>query len=188
MTQDYPILTIEGDVDGDGNAETGVFEMPSADVSPIDRTGYLFRSGEGGVVSTLISRTVGEQGTETVVAGNNTLAFEVEIDSWEDNSAQWGNDATPGKSATSATGAAATTQLCVLLRYIVESVADSGNPAKFEWGEFADDGLYDPIGVAVEQPTLSRTRDQTSSFTATFTVVAVRDLTSATNHDELRLP
>lgn len=188
MTQRYPKLTIEGDVDGDGNAETGVFEFKSADVSPIDRTGYLFRSGEGGIVSTIVSRTTGEKGSETLIAGNNTLAFEIEITSWEDANAQWGNDASQTITQASATGAPAITQLCVLLRYIVESVSDSGNPATFEWGEFASDGLYSPLGVAVEQPQLRRGREQSSTFTATITVVSVRDVTSPTNHDNLRLP
>lgn len=192
MTQDYPILTIVGDVDGSGDDETAIFEFKSADVRPLNRTGFLFRSGEGGIISTLVSRVTGENGEETIVSGDDTLAFEFEFDAWEDSDAQWGTTSKKKAIETSATGQSATTQLCVILRYIVEVGIDSGSPAFFQWGEFssgrygASDGLYEGIPCAVEQPQLNRVRDKSSSFSATFTVVAVRDVTDLTNHDTSR--
>jgi len=176
MTLTYPKLTITGDVDGDGADETGVFEMESADVEPGIQTGSLFQRSGGLIQSARAVVTDSRREEIFIDGGVGATRITVQFTGWEGSDGQWGDDASAGLSETSATGQSPIQQVSVLLKYLIEVNIGSGNPATLEWGEFSDGGLYDPFKVAVEEPTLPRSREEASTFTGNITFISVADL------------
>lgn len=177
MTDKYPTLTISGELDG--VQTTGVFEMTSADVEPFIRTGEFFQSGDG-VFQTGRAIAFESRRDEVKIDGGAGVAgLRIDFDGWEGSDAQWGSSAAAGLSRTSATGQSPIQQISVLFHYLIESNIDSTNPAKLEWGEFSDAGLYDPLQVAPEEPTLPKSREESSSFSGSITFVSVSDLSNS---------
>lgn len=187
---EYARLTIEADVDGDGTDETGIFELyGDLDTTSGVRTDWTV-DGALGTVNSVISGLAddGEDKRQGFYGdlGSGSHFVQIDCSSWEDatkadgSPLQWGDDPEPGRSATSATGADALTQLHVLERYLTVGETDSRNPATLEYGEFSQSGLYDPLGVVLEEPQLTRNHsEETSSFSLSLTCIAAADLREA---------
>lgn len=182
MTLQKARLTIDADVDGDGSKETGVFEMAgNMDLSPGERTGYLI-GGRGSNINAVFSSTFAEGNSKkkgvhlNLGGGARTVGLQFWV--WEGSSFQWGNDANKGKTEASATGQDPLTQIDVLVRYITVGEIDSRNPAKLEYGEYSDSGLYEPMDVVIEEPQLTRTAQDGSWATGQMTCVSTVDINS----------
>jgi hypothetical protein len=177
MTQQYPVLTIDGSVAG--QSTTGVFEFESADVEPFIRTGELFKSSDG-PLQTLRARAFGSRRDEVQIDGGaGVTAFRIDFDGWEGSDGQWGDSSANQLTQTSATGQPPISQISVLLKYLEDINIGSGNPAKFEWGEFADSGIYSAFDVAFEEPSLPKSRDESSSFSGSISLISVADISDA---------
>lgn len=193
MTKQYAELTISADVDGDGVQEEGVFQMVgNLQVVPGLRTGYLI-GGRGSTVNSIISSTVGagqsnKQGFYLDLGGG-ARTVEVNFRGWEgaefeDESGtvvpvQWGTDPNPSKTKASATGQDSITQIDVLMKYLTVAEIDSRQPATLEYGEYASNGLYQPLDVVVEGPQFTRAAEDGSWFDGSMTLVSAADLNDA---------
>lgn len=183
---DRAILRIEGDPDGDGTIETGEFHMVGdLEILPGMRTGYIV-DGQGSTVNSVITSVAdaGESKREGVFIdlGGGAHTVEISFRGWEGaidadgNYVQWGDDPSPGRSQTSATGKDAITQIDVLMQYLLTTEIDSRSPATLEYGERSQDGLYDPIEVVIEGPTFSKRPENGNSFEGSMTLVSAREV------------
>lgn len=191
MTQQYPILVVEGDVDNDGTPETGIFEMPNVTVEPLTLTEFLAQFGGGGGVTGAISAQLLNKGDQLAIdAGAGPRTFQIDFEGWtESNDYQWGNSSNSSTvTQATATGADRTTQVCVLNEYLNRVNIGSNNPATLHWGEysestsFADSGVYDPLDVAVPEINLPVPHNEESStFRGSLTCVSVADISNITD-------
>lgn len=177
MTQEYPILTISGDLNG--RSVTGVFEMQSADVEPGIENAALFNSSGGLVQGLRTKATDSRRSQVSIDGGAGVEVFNIQFAGWEGSDGQWGDDSTKQLTASSATGQEPVSQISVLQRYLVEIDIGSENPATLEWGEYSDSGVYGPKDVAVRNPTLPKSREQSSSFSGSLSLYSVDDLNGA---------
>ncbi|WP_049986823.1 hypothetical protein [Halobellus rufus] len=119
-------------------------------------------------------------------AGAGAMALEIQFRGWEgskdSNGAplEWGDTGDPDQlTATDATGADPVSQICCLVEYLRTGTVDSRNPATFEWGEWATDGLYEPIDVVLEGPEMTRAAEDGSWFDGTLTLIDAADVRAA---------
>ena len=184
MTQEYPILEISGDFDGDGVDEQAVFEMPSATVEPRSIASYLAEIGGSGVSSLLNAQVLGNKGEQIAIdAGGGPRVWEIRFTGWEDsNDYQWGTSPLPRVTETSATGEPRLSQVCILNEWLHRVDIGSNNPATLYWGEysdstsFADDGVYSAQQVAISESGLPVPKEQSSIYEGSLNCVAVSDL------------
>ncbi len=189
-------LTLEADVDQDGSAETGVFEMVAGDglsVTPGMRTGFI--GSDDGTASTFnaIYANLSEDYGGAFASpskrrgffldlGGGQHSISIEFNGWEgatDSSGdpiQWGNDPQPSRTQSSATGQHPLTQIDVLLRYLTAGQFDSRDPATFEYGEYSTDGLYEPIDVVIEGPQATMSSANPNTFSGSMTLIAAASL------------
>lgn len=189
------VLTIEADADGDGTAETGVFEMGgNLTVRPQIRTGFLIED-RGSTINSVIASWVDDYGAadgETskrrgfyVDLGGGQFTWDIEFRGWEGsvddegNSLQWGDDPAPSRTQTSATGEPPMTQISVLMRYINNAEIDSRGPATLEVAEFSTNGLYDPLDVILEGPQTTARASEPDGFDGRMTCIHAADLNDA---------
>lgn len=184
------ILTIEGDVDGDGTAETGEFHMvDNIEIVPGMRTGFLL-DNRGSTVNSVVSESTGQGESKRegifLDLGGGVRSVEISFAGWSGSDEQWGNtgDAT-SVTQTDATGAAALTQLEVLFQYLAVSEIDSRNPATLAYGEHHSGGLYEPLDVVLESPQGTRSSEESSTFNGTLTFLSVRSLEQAIDGQEM---
>ena len=190
MTKTYAELQVTGDPDGDGTEETGRFVFGGdLEITPQIRTGYI-AGGQQSQVNSIIANLVDDGDTQNkqffVDAGAGAHTVTVNFRGWEGardaggDPLQWGNTGAPDQlTATDATGAAPVSQICVLMQYLLTGTVDSRNPATFEWGEWAEDGLYQPLDVVLEGPEMTKAAEDGSSFTGTLTLISAADLQRA---------
>jgi len=188
MTQSYPILVIEGDVDDDGNDETGIFEMPDAEVTATSLVEFLAQFGGGGGPVGALTAQVGQKGSQIAIdGGSGPRTFEMQFEGWTDSDDyQFGDSASAGVSETSATGGDRISQVSVLNEYLNKIDIGSNNPATLYWGEYsdsslgpADGGVYDPVDVAIPESSLTvPIADEASTYQGSMTCVAVDDLSN----------
>lgn len=173
-------LELRADADQDGTREDATFRMPSVDANPSIRTGHLI-GGRGSTINNIIQQTVSGEDAQNsgfhLSLGGGAHIVELQFRGWEGSDAQWGASPDPGvQNQTSATGAAAITQLDVLMRYLLvgeyDSRQEASDTAVLHYGQYSDEGRYAGIPVAFEQPSFSKTRDEPSSFTGTITCLA----------------
>jgi len=185
------VLTLEADVDGDTNAETGVFEMRgNLTISPSIRTGYLV-GGRGSTVNSVATSLAGKQdsGREgfRLDLGGGALIVEIEFDQWEGSPDQWGNTGDSSSATqTDATGAKPATQMEVLIEYLNRGEFDSRNPARLEYGEHHSDGLFSALDVVVEGPNMRRSAKDGSWFSGTLTCISVQSVNDALDATSLK--
>jgi len=165
-----PTLEIDADVDGDGTAETGVFELAPIDqdsreaLSGLVRTGFLLNN-EFPQIAALASDVLGDgeasqKGIHLNVGGGEyayQINFERPIDATVDgtNLPQWGDGS--GSMPGGATGSAYPSdyEQC-FNNYVRVGQPDSETPARFKWGQFHSNGaLDDQLDVVVEQPQIT---------------------------------
>lgn len=165
-----PTLEIDADVDGDGTAETGVFELAPIGEDAQDavagtiRTGYLLQ-GEFSQLAALADDVLGDGETANkglhVNVGGGEYAYEVSftrpIDATVDgtNLPQWGDGS--GSLPADATGSATPTDYeQVFHQYLRVGAPDSITPARFKFGQIHSGGaLADHLDVVVEQPRIA---------------------------------
>jgi hypothetical protein len=190
MTTKYATLTVEGDPDGDGTTETGVFRFGgNLEITPSIRTGFITggrQSQVNSIIANLIDPGQSQNQQFFIDAGAGAHAVEIQFRGFEgaeDAAGQpleWGNTGDAGQpTATDATGADAITQICCLMQYLLTGNVVSRNPAPFEWGEWATDGLYEPLEVVLEGPEMTKAAEDGSWFDGTLTVIAAADLADA---------
>lgn len=186
MTLQQATLTIQADADGDGSAETGVFEMAgNLEVTPSIRTGYII-GGRGSTFNAVISNLVADGESKRqgffLDLGGGARAIEINFRGWKGaidengNNLQWGNDSSQTKTQASATGQDPLTQIDVLMRYLTVGEIDSRNPATLEYGEYSSSGLYSSLGVVIEGPTMTRAAEDGSWFDGSMTCIEAADV------------
>ena len=189
MTQQYPILEISGDFDGDGVDEEAVFEMPDATVTPRSIASFLAEIGGSGVSSLLNAQVLGNKGEQIAIdAGGGPRVWEIQWEGWtESNDYQWGTSPSPGLSDTSATGEDRISQVCILNEWLHRVDIGSNNPARLYWGEysdstsFADSGVYASQQIAISESSLPVPKEQSSIYEGSLNCVAVSDLNELTD-------
>jgi len=190
MTTRYAELQLTGDPDGDGTDETGRFVFGGdLEVTPSVRTGYV-AGGQQSQVNSIVANLVDDGESQNqqffVDAGAGAHTVQIQFRGWDGarkadgTPLQWGDTGDPDQlTATDATASSAVSQICVLMQYILTGTVDSRNPATLEWGEWATDGLYDPLDVVLEGPELTKAAEDGSSFTGTLTLIAAADVEQA---------
>lgn len=193
MTLQQAELRIRADVDGDGSDESGLFVFKgNTTVNPQIRTNFTV-GGRGSQANNVI-----DEGTDFVQntaedfgigdgasnskppsragfyldLGGGKHLIEIEFDSWEGSSLQWGNTGdTSQVTQADATGADPLTQMSVLMRYLNLGRSDSRTPASLSYGEYAQGGLYEPIDVVVADLSVQRSAEDGSWFTGSITLL-----------------
>jgi hypothetical protein len=184
------ILTIEADVDGDGNAETGEFHfVDGVEIIPSMRTGFLL-DNRGSTANSVLSDTVADDVSNRkgiyLDLGGGVRSVEISFSGWTGSDVRWGDTGDPSTTTqTDATGASALTQLEVLFQYLAVAEVDSRNPATLEYGEHHSDGLYEPLDVVLESPSGQRSSDQSSTFSGTLTFLETVKLGDALDGTKL---
>jgi len=183
-------LTIEADADNDGVDETGVFEMAgNLMVRPKIRTGFIL-SGTGSTVNSVIAGFLNDEADRSTEPskrrgfyldlGGGQWTVDIEFRGWVGSRdadgvpLQWGDDASPSRTQTSATGQGPQTQIDVLMRYINVGQIDSRNLATLEYGEHTSDPdtLYEPVDVVLEGPQASTKAQKSDGYDGRMTCIA----------------
>ncbi len=170
MTKTYPTLSITADFGGSIGEQTGIFELISGtDSAPriVEdgiQTDFIADSAAGSLLSVLTDVLSGDQGDRKGIhldAGTGEhyfdLSFVLDNTTKRDGSyPQWGSTAdTTVRRIDSATGADPLAQEAVLTAYLRYGTTGSTTPATLEWGEYAADGLADPVDVAIRSASIT---------------------------------
>jgi len=173
-------LTLEADVDEDGNIETGVFSLGTGiEISPQIRTGQLI-GRTGSTIGAVADTFTGESGRAgfQLDAGAGAFIVDVQFRGTETPKGRWGDGSTNPEA--DAEGEGVFRQLSVLMRYLNRGTFDSRNAGTLEWGDYSASGAYGPLNVAPEEPQLTfSAEEQTSSFDGSISLVAVRNIEAA---------
>jgi len=134
-------------------------------VSMVGRTGYLVQGAASQSVSVLTDAVAdGESNRKGVSLDFGGGEFAIEIESELAAGAtrpdgieyQWGASAdTNTFNETTATGASGLKQQQIFMNYWRHGSTDSLTPATLEVGEFRDDGVLEPLDVALEEPSVN---------------------------------
>lgn len=161
----------------------GTFEMAgNLTVTPSIRTGYLVE-GQGSTIWSWASEATGGDDKRAGVyleAGGGAHIVEIEFDGWKGsqdsagNPLQWG-DTGNGGTELDATGERALAQIQCLTEYLNRYNISSLNRATLSFGERSPSGKYDPLKVAIEGPTMTKTSEDGEVFSGTLTCVRARD-------------
>lgn len=182
MTLQKAKLTVDADVDGDGSAETGIFEFEgNLNITTGIRTGFIIEN-RGSTINSVVSSNIGNGESKRrgvfLDLGGGTHYVEVNFRGWEGSPGQWGDDGTDdGVSKTDATGAGPVSQLDVLKKYLLVGEFDSRGPATLEYGEYSSSGVYEPLDVVVEAPQSTKAAEDGSWFDGSITFLEVIDMT-----------
>jgi hypothetical protein len=185
MTQQYPIIVIEGDVDDDGSPETGIFELPDTDVTASSLTEYLAQIGGGGGVVGALTAQVGAKGSQiSIDGGAGPRTFQLQFEAWPDSTYQFGDSASSGLSQSSATGQDRQSQADVLNEYINRIDIGSNNPAELHLWEHSDGssgataGVYgEPFKIAIPESSITVSTSESTLYEGELTCVVSDDLT-----------
>jgi hypothetical protein len=186
-------LTIQNaDVDNDGSAETGVFRAKHNIMYSFGtRTGPI---GEGGSQLWSIIASWYEDQTGSQVLGDGKRqqlrldlgagahTCELDFKGFEGSSLQWGDPTEAVGSPANATGEHVIDQMQVLDRFLQVAEIDSrdGHAATLEVGEYSENGRYNPINVAPEDPEVTfDSENQSSVFSGSITFVEIATLGDA---------
>jgi len=181
------------DLDGDGSPEQATFEfIGDLTITISQAKNYVIETAG---TTSQISAVIGEyfdsadatdlsdskRKTFAVDAGGGSRQVEIDARAWEGSDGQWGATGDESQvTAADATGAPADRQLFVLDRALSVAQVGSLNPAALEVGEYSKDGLYGPLDVLVEQPSVVYNPEQsTSSIDVSLVCVETLDLGGA---------
>lgn len=181
------------DLDGGGEEVQPVFEfIGDLTVTISQAKNYVIKTaGTTSQISAVIgeyfdngtSVSLGDSKRKTfaVDAGGGSRQVEIDAVAWEGSDGQWGATGDDSQvTAVDATGAPADRQLFVLDRALSVATVGSLNPATLEVGEYSEDGLYAPLDVLVEQPSVVyNTEQSTSSIDVSLVCVETLDLGNA---------
>ncbi|MFB6237515.1 MAG: hypothetical protein ABEH81_04005 [Halopenitus sp.] len=194
----HPELIIEGDPDGEGLREaTFVFAAGDESEGGLSedfnlRTGYV-TEGVGKILQTLLSEFDSDFGGPNkglfINLGSGQMTWTINFSSWEGSPYQWGDTGDASTvTKTDATGADATTQRDVLAYWLRNTRVDSlpeGIPGSdaaigtLHIGDYHPGGMYEPLRVVFEEPSLSRSGP--STLTGNITFIEAADLRSSDN-------
>lgn len=162
-----PVIEVDANIEG--QQVTGRFEFPSppddeATLQGEGRTGYLVQ-GAGDQLYSILTDAQGNAGeanrkgfAQDFGGGEFTLTFSTMLHEGgvlpDGSSYQWGSSASNGLSETSATGQSGYEQAQLFLNYWRYSSIDSQTPARLTFGEWHPDGVFDPLDVVFEQPSI----------------------------------
>lgn len=177
--REIPVLTVEADIDDDGTLETGEFHFGgNVDVTSGTRTGYI-AGGVGGQLNAFFGSALGDGPSRQegihLGAGGGTRQWQLSFRGWKGSNLRWG-DTGNGGSIGDATGEHPLTQISVFQEYLARGDVDGRNPATFEYGEYHPDGRFDPVDVVVEEPGLTKSFEDGSSFDGDMTLLATANL------------
>jgi len=181
------------DLDGDGSPEQATFEfIGDLTITISQAKNYVIETAG---TTSQISAVIGEyfdsadatdlsdskRKTFAVDAGGGAHQVEIDARAWSGSDGQWGATGDDSQvTAVDATGAPADRQLFVLDRALSVAQVGSMNPATLEVGEYSQDGLYAPLDVLVEQPSVVYNPEQsTSSIDVSLVCVETLDLGGA---------
>lgn len=197
MTLQEARLTLRCDCNGDGSREEGIFRMyGDPDVTEFVRTGYIV-GGRGSTVNSILQEATGGESQRRGVhldLGGGVHGFQIDFRGWEDakdannQDVTWGDPSYSSPSVENATGADPLTQSNVFMKYLTVGEFDSrgGDEAVFEYGEWSDEGLFEPIDVVFEQqPQLTCRAEEDGFLNGTIFLVATQDI-SDLGHSALR--
>jgi len=174
-------LTLPADVDGDGQAEQGVFDLSTGvSITPGIRTGDLIGQTGSQAAALIDYVSPGDQGRAgyNLDVGGGAAFYRVEFRGFEGSSGRWGNGSSDDVADAEAEDV--WRQLSVWQRYLNRGEFDSRSPATFEWGDYSSSGAYDPIAVSVEEPAATfSAEEQTSVFSGDVTLISVRAIEQA---------
>lgn len=175
-------LTLDADVDQDGAAETGVFDLSkNIEITPRIRTGNLIAQAgsSAGSFIDVISGSEGGRAGFNLDAGGGAAAVDITFRNFEGSDGRWGNNSTNDQA--DAEGEHVFRQMSVLYRYLNIGTFDSRSPATLEWGEYSTNGVYEPMQVTFEEPSVTFNAEEAGSnsvYSGTITAVATRSLDS----------
>ena len=206
MLKDRAILDFPSyDVDGDGNDEQGKFVLAgNLEISPEWRTGFLI-GGRGSSINNVLQTAAtgeGERGQGYYLdLGEGAHTIEINFRGWEGSQvpdtydsngkpatykdAQWGDTGDSStKTKTDMTGESALSQINCLEYYLSNVPVDSNNLATLAYGEYSSSGVYDPVDVVIEGPSMTKAAEDGSWFDGSMTLIeaaAFDDILSASN-------
>lgn len=201
MTLKHPVLELTTDVDEDGDAETGVFEM-KGDVELMHRTNvaHMFGKNLGNVNA--ITTGIAEDVTGEAAIGSNrvsyyldlgagTHAFELNFLGWEGAPGKytWGDPGENQGSKANATGQHVEHQESCLMEYLRMGEYDSTNEhARLRYGEYSDgtyasdglDGIYDDyLHVTIQDASLNRSAESPYTFDGSIMIEETNSVSDA---------
>ncbi|WP_338417006.1 hypothetical protein [Halobacterium salinarum] len=170
-----------------GELGTAKFATYYTTLAPSIRTGYVV-GGRGSTVNAVLGNLAGDGNNSKrkgiyLDAGGGTMTYELNWRTWEgarnpdDQPLQWGDNPDPSvHTQTSATGATALDQLECLLYWLEQTTVDSENTATLEYGQHHSNGLYDPVDVVFEEPTIRDVAEDGSWVSGSLTLVSAANL------------
>lgn len=191
MTLQHGVLELDADVDGDGNQETGVFEMVGDLEFGQDIIADHILSRELGNINSVLTGFSGSLKSKRtsfyVDLGDGVNRFNINFLGWEGVNAghQWGDGSSDP--VADATGSSPYHQAQCLAEYLRMGEYDSRDEdARLRIGEYSDgtyaedgsDGVYDDyIHVTVKNYSLNRVADNPVAFDGSITLEETQDLT-----------
>jgi len=185
------------DLDGSGEEVEPVFEfIGDLRVTITQTKNYVVETaGTASQVSAVVGEYfdnagpigLGDSKRKTFAVDSGGGAHKVELDAtaWSGSDGQWGATGDDSEvTAVDATSASPDRQLFVLDRALSVAQIGSLNPATLEVGEYSTDGVYAPLDVLVEQPSVVYNTEQSTS-TADVSLVCVETLDLGTAIDAL---
>lgn len=182
MTLQGAELTLSADVDGDGSAETGTFDLSAGiEITPGIRTGDLV-GGIGSQAAAIVDfvPNVGDSGRAgfNLDIGGGAATYEVAFSGYEGNNDPWGDGSNDNQA--DASGEGVFRQMSVLHRYLNRGTFDSRDAATLAWGDYSSSGAYSTISVTPEEPRMTfAAEEQTSVFDGTITLISTRAIEDA---------
>jgi len=174
-------LTLSADVNADGAAETGRFDLSkNVELSPRIRTGPLI-GPTGSTVGALVDSVTGdEQGRAgfRLDAGGGAFVVDINFISFTGSDGRWGDGSSDPMA--DAEGEGPLRQMSVFLQYLNVGTFDSENAGTLEFAEYSSSGEYTPIAVAPEEPQVTyAANDKGPAFDGSITLVATRSISQA---------
>lgn len=179
---DYPILEIDAEFGGSIGQVTGIFEMPKSTVEQGVRTGPLVNN-EFSTLVTMVLDAIDDGGSGragvTIDNGGGQFYTDIDLEGIGESDGQWGYSPDPDVfDEATATGGDRTQKAQVLINYIRHTSPDSLVPARLKYGEFHPDGaIEDHLDVYIEDPTMIVSRDTSSVYEGSLTLIETVDLT-----------
>ncbi|MFW5896257.1 MAG: hypothetical protein ACOCUA_02620 [archaeon] len=174
-------LIMSADVDDDGMKEDGEFGLSAGiEITPGVRTGDLIgpTGSQAGAIIDFVANAANGRAGFNLDIGGGAATYQISFNGFEGHAAQWGDGS--DNPAADASGEGVWRQMSVWQRYLDRGTYDSTNAASLEWGEYSKGGVYDPISVAIEEPSATfAAEEETSVWDGTVTLVSTRALSQA---------
>lgn len=192
MTQEYATLTIPDVEYSDGTHdlvfEMGIGEENAVQIDQSIRTGFLIDSGLDDAIAFfegLFDPSDSKTESITYDPGSGQFTTDIQVQTPQDTPRndgsyfQWGSSPDPdvGPNEHTATGADVWAQQAVFINALRVAAPDSVEPAQLSIGEFSPSGIFDPIDVAVENPSVNLAANTPGIADVSVTLISVLDIT-----------